>query len=102
MTIDYSDHYSHADPAISRVNFLRFSDRQWQPYQSRMLYQNRLRHSDYRRIFEESGLRVAEESKMVLEEEISAVRQMPLADRFAGYGLDDLAARHARYLLRPA
>jgi hypothetical protein len=38
----------------------------------------------------------------VLEEEISAVRRMPLADRFAGYGLDDLAARHGRYLLRPA
>jgi hypothetical protein len=45
---------------------------------------------------------VAEESKMVLEEEIRAVRRMPLADRFAGYDLDDLAARHGRCLLRPA
>jgi SAM-dependent methyltransferase len=102
MTIDYSDHYSHADPTISRVNFLRFSDREWKKYQSRTLYQNRLRHSDYRRIFEESGLRVTEESRMVLEEELRAVRQMPLADRFAGYDLEDLAARHGHYLLRPA
>ena len=64
------------------VNFLRFSDRQWKPYQSRMLYQNRLRHSDYRRIFEE--LDRGRGSKMVLEDEIRAVRQMPLAIRFAG------------------
>ena len=45
---------------------------------------------------------VTNESRMVLDEEIKAVRRMPLADRFAGYELEDLAARHGHYLLRPA
>jgi hypothetical protein len=27
--IDFTDHFSHSDPSISSVNFLQFSESQW-------------------------------------------------------------------------
>ena len=45
--IDYGDHFKGFDPSISAFNFLTYSDEDWQPFQSRFQYVNRLRHSEY-------------------------------------------------------
>ena len=58
--IDYSDHYSHTDQRISKLNFLSFSEAQWRKYNNLFLFQNRLRHQDYKKIFEESGYHIVE------------------------------------------
>jgi hypothetical protein len=51
--IDYSDHYSHTDRNISELNFLKYSEKQWQNYNNTYLYQNRLRHNDYVKLLNE-------------------------------------------------
>jgi SAM-dependent methyltransferase len=57
--IDYSDHFAHSDDRISYVNFLQYSDTVWQAYAgNRYMYQNRLRHDDFLRLFEGAGHRV--------------------------------------------
>jgi SAM-dependent methyltransferase len=53
--IDYSDHYSHTDKNISPLNYLSYSDDEWGKYNNSYLFQNRLRHQDYKRIFEEKN-----------------------------------------------
>lgn len=53
--IDYSDHYAHTDKNISRLNFLRFSDKEFSKYNHKVHYQNRLRHYDYEEMFAELG-----------------------------------------------
>lgn len=53
--IDYSDHYAHTDKTISRLNFLRFSDKEFSKYNHKVHYQNRLRHYDYEELFAELG-----------------------------------------------
>ena len=53
--IDYSDHYSHTDRSISRLNYLRFHEQQWSRYNHRVFYQNRLRHNHYRALFDQAG-----------------------------------------------
>lgn len=53
--IDYSDHYSHTDPSIGRLNFLRFSDAEFRRFNHRSHFQNRLRHHDYERLFRDAG-----------------------------------------------
>lgn len=58
--IDYSDHYSHTDKAIENLNFLQFNENEWRKYNSPMLFQNRLRHQDYRKIFKQAGYKVFE------------------------------------------
>src|SRR5262249_40313996 len=55
----YSDHFSHSDPSISAVNFLQYSDDEWQRYAgNRFMYMNRLRHDDVLALFEEVGHRM--------------------------------------------
>jgi cyclopropane fatty-acyl-phospholipid synthase-like methyltransferase len=58
--IDYSDHYSHTDYKISNLNYLSYSKNAWEKYNNQYLYQNRLRHQDYIKIFETSGYKIKE------------------------------------------
>ena len=59
--IDYSDHFSHSDKTISAINFLQYSDDEWNRYAgNRYMYLNRLRHDDYVRLFESAGRRVVD------------------------------------------
>lgn len=52
--IDPSDHFQHQDKAISRINFLQYSDSTWNRIAgNEYAYCNRLRSSDYRRMFRE-------------------------------------------------
>tara|TARA_B100001057_G_scaffold473263_1_gene537500 strand:- start:220 stop:1059 length:840 start_codon:yes stop_codon:yes gene_type:complete len=58
--VDYSDHYSHTDQNIDNLNFLKFSSKEWKKYNTPMLFQNRLRHQDYRELFKTCGYKVSE------------------------------------------
>ncbi|MBI3610066.1 MAG: methyltransferase domain-containing protein [Nitrospirae bacterium] len=54
--IDYSDHFSHSDRTILPVNFLQYSDAEWERYAgNRYMYMNRLRHDDYISLFQDAG-----------------------------------------------
>lgn len=54
--VDYSDHFSHSDPTISPINFLKFSDRKWNWIAgNRYMYMNRLRHDDMLEVLGDSG-----------------------------------------------
>jgi hypothetical protein len=54
--IDYSDHFSHSDRSISPINFLQYSDSEWEKYAgNRYMYMNRMRHDDYLCLFESLG-----------------------------------------------
>ena len=61
--IDYSDHYSHTDKNISPLNFLKFSEKNWKKYNNNYLYQNRLRHNDYKILFENLDFIIEKEHK---------------------------------------
>jgi len=58
--IDYSDHYSHTDSKISSLNYLSYSEKAWEKYNNQYLFQNRLRHQDYIKMFEAGGYKIKE------------------------------------------
>lgn len=98
-SIDYSDHYARSDGTISRLNFLRYSDAAWRRFNSGKQYVNRLRHSDYLRLFREAGFRILEESATVAEPPPDVAEQ--LAPQFRGYAPDDLFAIKGRIIAVP-
>ena len=61
--IDYSDHYSHTDKNINSLNFLKFDESDWVKYNNSYLYQNRLRHQDYRKLFNDFNYKIKIEHK---------------------------------------
>ena len=100
MKIDYSDHWSHADRSITPRHFLRFEDEEWRRWNPLMHYQNRLRHSDYRRLFDDAGFIILGEKETVPGCAEDALRQIPLACRFKDCDMLDLAATAGHFVLR--
>ena len=104
VLLDYRDNYSYFDANIGVYNFLQYSDQTWENiYNSSLFYQNRLRHSDYQRLFDEAGFEVVV-GEAGYDGPIEAARKklekIPLAARFKNYEIDDLAAARATYVLR--
>jgi hypothetical protein len=95
--IDYHDHYASADSTITRVNFYRYSDAMWRTFNPSSHYQNRLRHSDYERLFLELGLRFVDNRSVLQPIEIGA-----LHSRFQKYSASDLMALNGFFTLRQA
>lgn len=59
IIIDYSDHYSHTDPTLHLLHFLRYDDVTYEKYYNhRTHYQNRLRHYDYESMFISFGFEI--------------------------------------------
>ena len=95
--IDYGDNYAYTDRSISVYNFLRYSGSRWRWLNPPLHYQNRLRHVEYRALFDACGLRVVEqELKCGSERDLAAIRAMRLAPEFSRYAPEELAIRTSR------
>jgi hypothetical protein len=87
------DVYSYFDHKITTLNYLRFSDRQWRWLNSPLIWQSRLRVSDYRRLYHEAGFDVVTEQNE--SEAAEKLKQLPLDARFRGYAEADLLVIHS-------
>lgn len=101
--VDNSDHWQHWDRRLSRVDFLRFEEAGpiWRLAQlNAHIYQNRLRHDDYRRLFTELGFSVLSmqgEPDPVCLQDLAA---LPLASQFRGRDPRDLAILTSLFVVR--
>ena len=93
--IDYSDHYAHTDASISLLNFLKYSESQWRKYNHSCHYQNRLRHYDYLKIFEQCDFAILEEELEFNEARIPESISRRYTDK-----PDSWAATSAYFVLR--
>ena len=59
--IDLSDHFAHFDTSITIYHFLRFSPAAWRWIDNSIQPLNRLRITDYRRLYREAGIAVDKE-----------------------------------------
>jgi Methyltransferase domain len=99
FSIGYWDHYAGVDRSITRMNFFRYNDPVWRLFNPARQYQNRLRHGDFERLFEELGFDTLSNERVRGDErELDVV---PLAKRFRRYSRDDLLTVSGRFLLSP-
>jgi hypothetical protein len=98
-SIALNDQYSGRDPRITEFNFLRFSDRIWRWLNNPIMPLNRLRISDYRRLFSENGFQIVEEKSR--RGDPAELAQVPLAERFRKYPLEDLLVTYTRLAANP-
>ena len=62
--IDYSDHYAHTDRNIGKLNYLKFSEAQYERYNRAHHYQNRLRHYHYVELFRQLDYEIVTEQAL--------------------------------------
>jgi SAM-dependent methyltransferase len=101
-SVNCGDHYAHSDPAITQVNYLRFSERQWSFWNNELQYQNRLRARDFLEASEAAGLVTVFSKARPRPELVAEVSRMRLPDRFRGYSFEDLAITSVDFAARPA
>lgn len=101
--IDFSDHFAHTDDAISSVNFLQFSEHEWERLAgNRYMFHNRLRVDEFQHLLRELDLRI-----LALESRIDAAavdllqKGFPLVERFRNKDLNINAARDAWVVASP-
>jgi hypothetical protein len=102
--IDPSDHFSHGDRNISAINFLQFSESQWKKYGgNRFAYHNRLRASDYERIYGECGHNILRLQTEVDERSMDMLKDnFRLDQKFVGLAPRTICTTALRVLSRPA
>lgn len=101
--IGFLDHYSYTDPTITSVNFLRYSDAQWEALAgNRFACHNRLRGDEFERIFAAAGLTLLEQDRELDPAAAEAIRRgFPLDARFRGRDPDMLACANAWWVAAP-
>lgn len=101
MIIDYHDHYSSTDKTITPYNFYKYSETEWKRYNSKMHYVNRLRHSDFLRLFERLGYEVKECRTITPSNAKELLSDIRPAEDFSKYDFEDLAIISGVFLLSP-
>lgn len=91
--IDPSDHFSHDDESITAINFLQFTDEEWDGWAgNQFMYHNRLRSNEFLRLFERAGVEILHQEKTVDERSRRALDNgFQLAQSFHGRLPDELA-----------
>ncbi len=101
--IDLQDHYSYFDSSLSRYHFLRFGDRVWSLVNSPLHFQNRLRAPEYLGLVRAAGFELVRETPSGPNEEgRRQLEEMPLAERFRDFPIDDLGVTILSFVARPA
>ena len=100
--IDLSDHFQHQDKSITSVNFLRYSEKEWNKIAgNEFAYCNRLRASDYLALFKEAGFDVCRKEATVDDEARKNMEVGFIVDeKFQDYNVDDLCITGLRVALK--
>ena len=100
--IDYRDHFSFSDTSITSYNYLKYSEKQWKILNPSIMYQNRLRHKDYIKLFKDSGFEILKISPdYPTEEEFAALRSMKLDKKYTtNYSPEELSIKSATIVVK--
>jgi len=96
------DHYAYADARITPLNYLAYPADQWEFWQNRLLYQNRLRPSDFHDLAVQSGFEVARYCFTPKERLLRALETMTIAPEFHRYAPEQLCSTSVDLVLRPS
>lgn len=99
--IDLSDMFSHDDKSITGINFLQFSESEWEKLAgNQFMYHNRLRAHEYLDIFERAGVRVLKQKQAMDDSSLKILKDgnFRLHQRFQDMRPEELAVGRLRVL----
>ena len=99
-SVNCGDHYAYFDRSITPIHYLRFDERQWRRWNNDILFQNRLRPSDFIDSAEREGLVVVRRAQTVREDLLAGIAHTPVATKFRHYTADDLCTTSVTFAAR--
>lgn len=91
-SVNCADHYAYFDRNITFLNYLTYSDREWQFWNNKIQYQNRLRPQDYIDLAVKAGLEVKLCKMRTREELLAVLSRMQIAPEFQKYSAEQLCS----------
>ena len=100
--VDLSDHFSHQDRSISSINFLKFSDSEWNRLAgNEFAYCNRLRVSDYLNLFSDCNFQVLRKETALDVEALDSLHNgFVLHDKLQHYEPEDICTTSVNIMLQ--
>jgi SAM-dependent methyltransferase len=89
--VNCGDHYAYFDKTISQVHYLRYDSKQWNRWNTQLLFQNRLRAVDFVKAAEKEGLEIAKAVARPKAELVLELNGLALPNEFKHYSLEELA-----------
>lgn len=83
-SVNCGDHYAYADPKVHQLNYLQFSNRRWAFWNSRFLYQNRLRAHQFVDAARAAGFEILIDTSQARPQRLEQLHAMKIAAEFAG------------------
>jgi hypothetical protein len=97
--IDISDHYSHFDSSITPYHYMQHNALTWRLVNNALIYQNRLRVSDYRELHRQAGFTIIQENNQAPH--VDKLQSIKLAKGFEHYSTEDLMPTSSWMISRP-
>lgn len=90
-SVNCGDHYAYADRKIHQLNYLQFSDEDWQIWNNDFLYQNRLRAIDFTDMARAAGFKVEIDTSRPHPMRLQQLATVQVHPQFSRYSRDQLA-----------
>jgi hypothetical protein len=99
-SVNCSDHYAYFDRTITPIHYLRFDTKQWRRWNNDILFQNRLRPSDFTASVEREGLVLVRQIQTVRADLLAGLAQTPIAAEFRRYSDEELCTTSVTFAAR--
>lgn len=90
-SVNCGDHYAYADRSIHQLNYLQFSDADWQAWNNEFLYQNRLRAIDFIDMTRKAGFMIELDTSRPHPKRLQQLETIKVHPQFARYSREQLA-----------
>jgi hypothetical protein len=94
------DHYAYFDKQITFINYLTFCDSDWQFWNNKLLYQNRLRPCDFLELAQQAGLEIALAKFKPRQALLDALPSLRIAPEFQRYPPEQLCSTSIDFVAR--
>ncbi len=99
-SVNCGDHYAYFDSGITPINYLTIPEKDWAFWNNRLLYQNRLRPSDFVTMAEAAGLDVVLRKAEPRADLLKLLPNLSVAPEFRNYPESDLCATSVDFVAR--
>jgi SAM-dependent methyltransferase len=100
-TFDHSDHWQHFDPSIARMNYVRYSSRQWRLINNSLCYQNRMMSTQFLDLVRTCGFETVELETVYDPVAASELEKLKIHPDFDQFSIDEIAKVTTRVVAIP-
>jgi SAM-dependent methyltransferase len=100
-SVNCGDHYAYFDSSISQLNYLRYSDREWNlMWNNRFHYQNRLRAKEFTAMAQRAGFTIELDASKVWPQRLAELAAIEVAPEFARYTREEACLTNIDFVAR--